>query len=99
MDTGKRAKIFCTIYTLGFVGVGTLKLNGFISHHVLRRKTMSRLSRPNLKGRESIFAGGTEQYRGDIQAICPPNLEECVAAMEDCCEEVIYVATWFHYTD
>ncbi|KAF9006752.1 hypothetical protein BDQ17DRAFT_1352330 [Cyathus striatus] len=48
---------------------------------------MSRLSRANLKARESIFAGGPELYRGDIQAICPPNLEECVAAMEDCCEE------------
>ncbi|KAG6916477.1 hypothetical protein DXG01_006671 [Tephrocybe rancida] len=48
---------------------------------------MSRLSRANLKGRESVFAGGPELYRGDIQAICPPNLEECVMAMEDCCEE------------
>jgi hypothetical protein len=49
---------------------------------------MSRLSRANLKARESVFAGGPEQYRGDIQAICPPNLEECVYAVEDCCEEV-----------
>ncbi|KAG6854466.1 hypothetical protein C0991_006545 [Blastosporella zonata] len=48
---------------------------------------MSRLSRANLKARESVFAGGSELYRGDIQAICPPNLEECVMAMEDCCEE------------
>ncbi|KAF5388373.1 hypothetical protein D9615_000747 [Tricholomella constricta] len=48
---------------------------------------MSRLSRVNLKGRESVFTGGPELYRGDIQAICPPNLEECVMAMEDCCEE------------
>ncbi|KAF9462030.1 Spc19-domain-containing protein [Collybia nuda] len=48
---------------------------------------MSRLSRANLKARESIFAGGPEIYRGDIQAICPPNLAECVMAMEDCCEE------------
>ncbi|KAG5338313.1 hypothetical protein C0989_007588 [Termitomyces sp. Mn162] len=48
---------------------------------------MSRLSRANLKSRESVFAGGPELYRGDIQAICPPNLEECVMAMEDCCEE------------
>ncbi|KAF8076785.1 Spc19-domain-containing protein [Lyophyllum atratum] len=48
---------------------------------------MSRLSRANLKARESVFAGGPEMYRGDIQAICPPNLEECVMAMEDCCEE------------
>ncbi|RDB20018.1 DASH complex subunit SPC19 [Hypsizygus marmoreus] len=48
---------------------------------------MSRLSRANLKARESVFAGGPELYRGDIQAICPPNLEECVMAMEDCCEE------------
>lgn len=49
---------------------------------------MSRLSRANLKARDSVFAGGPELYRGDIQAICPPNLEECVMAMEDCCEEV-----------
>jgi len=51
---------------------------------------MSRLSRANLKARESVFAGGPELYRGDIQAICPPNLEECVMAMEDCCEEVAF---------
>ena len=49
---------------------------------------MSRLSRAHLKGRESVFAGGPEQYRGDTQASCPPDLEECVMAMEDCCEEV-----------
>ena len=50
--------------------------------------SMSRLSRANLKARDSVFAGGPELYRGDIQVICPPNLEECVRAMEDCCEEV-----------
>ena len=49
---------------------------------------MSRLSRPNFKGRESIFHGGPEQYYGDSDARCPPDLEECVMAMEDCCEEV-----------
>ncbi|KAF8958527.1 Spc19-domain-containing protein [Flammula alnicola] len=48
---------------------------------------MSRLSRANLKARESIFASGPEQYIGDIQARCPPDLEECVMSMEDCCEE------------
>ncbi|PPQ94802.1 hypothetical protein CVT25_007439 [Psilocybe cyanescens] len=48
---------------------------------------MSRLSRANLKARESIFASRPEQYIGDIQARCPPDLEECVMAMEDCCEE------------
>ncbi|KAK0491506.1 Spc19-domain-containing protein [Armillaria novae-zelandiae] len=48
---------------------------------------MSRLSRANLKARESVFASGPEIYRGEIQAICPPNLAECVATMEDCCEE------------
>ncbi|KAF8165771.1 hypothetical protein B0H34DRAFT_671538 [Crassisporium funariophilum] len=48
---------------------------------------MSRLSRANLKARESIFASGPEQYIGDTQARCPPDLEECVMAMEDCCEE------------
>ncbi|KIJ69815.1 hypothetical protein HYDPIDRAFT_171793 [Hydnomerulius pinastri MD-312] len=47
---------------------------------------MSRLStlpRP----RESVFAGGPDLYRGDANAVCPPNLRECVLAMEDCCEE------------
>ncbi|KAK0461636.1 Spc19-domain-containing protein [Desarmillaria tabescens] len=48
---------------------------------------MSRLSRANLKARESVFASGPEIYKGEIQAVCPPNLAECVAAMEDCCEE------------
>ncbi|KAG7447649.1 uncharacterized protein BT62DRAFT_891460 [Guyanagaster necrorhizus] len=48
---------------------------------------MSRLSRANLKARESVFASGPEIYKGEIQAICPPNLAECVATMEDCCEE------------
>jgi hypothetical protein len=38
-----------------------------------------------------VFAGGPELYRGDIQATCPPNLEECVMAMEDCCEEVMFI--------
>jgi DASH complex subunit SPC19 len=49
--------------------------------------TMSRLStlpRP----RESVFASGIDSYRGDSNAVCPPNLRECVLAMEDCCEEV-----------
>jgi len=48
---------------------------------------MSRLSRANVKARESIFTSGPEQYIGDAQARCPPDLEECVLAMEDCCEE------------
>ncbi|KJA29603.1 hypothetical protein HYPSUDRAFT_31538 [Hypholoma sublateritium FD-334 SS-4] len=48
---------------------------------------MSRLSRANLKARESIFSGGPDQYLGDTQARCPPDLAECVMAMEDCCEE------------
>ncbi|KAG6812944.1 hypothetical protein H0H92_015264 [Tricholoma furcatifolium] len=55
---------------------------------------MSRLSRAHLKARESVFAGGPELYRGDIQAICPPNLEECVMAMEDCCEEARFNLTY-----
>lgn len=38
--------------------------------------------------RESVFASGIDSYRGDINAVCPPNLRECVLAMEDCCEEV-----------
>ncbi|KAJ7575088.1 Spc19-domain-containing protein [Mycena floridula] len=48
---------------------------------------MSRISRAHIKARESIFAGGPELYRGDIQAACPPNLAQCVAILEDCCEE------------
>ncbi|KAG1891197.1 Spc19-domain-containing protein [Suillus subluteus] len=47
---------------------------------------MSRLSmlpRP----RESVFTGGLDPYRGDVNVVCPPNLRECVLAMEDCCEE------------
>ncbi|KIM76427.1 hypothetical protein PILCRDRAFT_826434 [Piloderma croceum F 1598] len=47
---------------------------------------MSRLSTLP-RGRDSVFAGGSEQYRGDTNAVCPPNLRECVLAMEDCCEE------------
>jgi DASH complex subunit SPC19 len=49
---------------------------------------MSRLSRANVKARESIFASGPELYRGDIQATCPPALYDCVTALEDCTEEV-----------
>ncbi|THU77916.1 hypothetical protein K435DRAFT_973740 [Dendrothele bispora CBS 962.96] len=47
---------------------------------------MSRLSRANLKARDSIFVRGPELHRGDIQ-VCPPDLEECVRGLEDCCEE------------
>ncbi|KAF9039675.1 hypothetical protein BDZ89DRAFT_1060820 [Hymenopellis radicata] len=43
---------------------------------------MSRLSRANLKARDSVFNSGH-----DFKAICPPNLIDCVMAMEDCCEE------------
>ncbi|KAJ6602156.1 hypothetical protein B0H10DRAFT_2230268 [Mycena sp. CBHHK59/15] len=57
---------------------------------------MSRLSRANLKGRESLFAGGPDLYRGDIQAICPPSLEECVLLMEDCCEEAYEAQMLLH---
>ncbi|KAI6040444.1 Spc19-domain-containing protein [Pisolithus marmoratus] len=42
----------------------------------------STLSRP----RESIFTGGLD-IRNDANAVCPPNVRECVFAMEDCCEE------------
>ncbi|KIL70424.1 hypothetical protein M378DRAFT_189929 [Amanita muscaria Koide BX008] len=48
---------------------------------------MSRLSRANLKARESVFGAGSEIYRGEIQATCPASLSECVMALEDCCEE------------
>ncbi|KII94616.1 hypothetical protein PLICRDRAFT_97607 [Plicaturopsis crispa FD-325 SS-3] len=52
---------------------------------------MSRMSvrqsiRPS-KHRESVFTGSSELYRGEALATCPPNLLECVYAMEDCCEE------------
>ncbi|KAJ7928499.1 Spc19-domain-containing protein [Mycena leptocephala] len=57
---------------------------------------MSRLSRANLKGRESVFAGGPGLYRGDIQATCPPSLEECVLTMEDCCEEAYEAQMLLH---
>ena len=46
-----------------------------------------RLSRANLKARESVFGAGSEAYRGEIQATCPASLSECVMALEDCCEE------------
>lgn len=46
---------------------------------------MSRLSR--VAARESVFGAGPELYRGEIQAICPPNLTECVVALESCCKE------------
>ncbi|KAF8547497.1 hypothetical protein OG21DRAFT_1424710 [Imleria badia] len=44
---------------------------------------LSALPRP----RESVFAGSHDLYRGDANVVCPPNLRECVLAMEDCCEE------------
>ncbi|KAI9459525.1 Spc19-domain-containing protein [Boletus coccyginus] len=44
---------------------------------------LSALPRP----RDSVFAGSHEFHRGDANAVCPPNLRECVLAMEDCCEE------------
>ncbi|KAJ7076876.1 Spc19-domain-containing protein [Mycena belliarum] len=57
---------------------------------------MSRLSRANLRGRESVFAGGPDLYRGEIQAICPPGLEECVAMMDNCCEQAYAAQTLLH---
>lgn len=57
---------------------------------VLTVSKMSRLSRATIKARESVFASGPEHYIGDIQARCPPDLDECVLAMEDCCEEVLH---------
>ena len=60
----------------------------FTGPYVSRKPVMSRLSRANVKARESIFTSGPEQYIGETQARCPPDLEECVLAMEDCCEEV-----------
>jgi DASH complex subunit SPC19 len=40
------------------------------------------------RSRESVFASGIDTHRSDANAVCPPNLRECVLAMEDCCEEV-----------
>lgn len=60
---------------------------------------MSRLSRANVKARESIFASGPEQYIGDTLARCPPDLEECVLAMEDCCEEVLLLLLIVSFTN
>ena len=54
--------------------------------------TMSRLSRANLKARDSIFTSGPSIYRTDAMTLCPPDLEECVAAIEDCCEEVLIIS-------
>ncbi|PFH50152.1 hypothetical protein AMATHDRAFT_145840 [Amanita thiersii Skay4041] len=48
---------------------------------------MSRVSRANFKSRESVFGADPELYRGEIQATCSPYLAECVATLEDCCEE------------
>ncbi|KAJ8594018.1 hypothetical protein M405DRAFT_858451 [Rhizopogon salebrosus TDB-379] len=47
---------------------------------------MSRLSMLP-RSRESVFASGIDVHRSDANAVCPPNLRECVLAMEDCCEE------------
>jgi len=49
---------------------------------------MSRLSRAKLEARDSIFSRGPEHYIGDARARCPPDIVECVMAMEDCCEEL-----------
>ncbi|KAF9058945.1 hypothetical protein BDP27DRAFT_1239757 [Rhodocollybia butyracea] len=53
---------------------------------------MSRLSRATLSSRgprDSVFTRGTvDVYRREIHSYkCPVNLEECVASLEDCCEE------------
>lgn len=65
----------------------------YIIRSVRSRFKMSRLSRVNVKARESVFAIGPEHYIGDTQARCPPDLQECVTAMEDCCEEVWHFMT------
>ncbi|OJT07118.1 hypothetical protein TRAPUB_2052 [Trametes pubescens] len=50
---------------------------------------VSRLSvHPRLGPRDSIFPGNPDLYRTvDTNATCSPHLQECVLAMEDCCEE------------
>ncbi|TFK53099.1 hypothetical protein OE88DRAFT_1656954 [Heliocybe sulcata] len=47
---------------------------------------MSRFSM-RARPRDSVFAGGPDTYRGDRDAICSPNLFDCVSAMESCCEQ------------
>ena len=53
---------------------------------------MSRLSvHPRLGPRDSIFPGNPDLYRTvDNNATCSPYLRECVMAMEDCCDEVLW---------
>ncbi|OSD04547.1 hypothetical protein PYCCODRAFT_107646 [Trametes coccinea BRFM310] len=54
-----------------------------------RSQRVSRLSvHPRLGPRDSIFPGNPELYRTvDTNATCSRYLQECVMAMEDCCEE------------
>ncbi|KAJ3993694.1 Spc19-domain-containing protein [Lentinula boryana] len=58
---------------------------------------MSRLSRATLSSRgprDSVFTRGPTDYRADAQSYkCPVDLEECVASLEDCCEEAHEIGT------
>ncbi|KAI0776157.1 Spc19-domain-containing protein [Trametes elegans] len=51
---------------------------------------VSRLSlHPRLGPRDSVFPGNPDLFRTvDTNATCSPYLQECVMAMEDCCDEV-----------
>ncbi|KAI5828472.1 Spc19-domain-containing protein [Schizophyllum commune] len=49
---------------------------------------MSRLSRANLRARDSIFAGSQDHHRVDVVQRCPASITECVANLEDSCEEL-----------
>lgn len=49
---------------------------------------MSRLSRANIRARDSIFAGSQDNHRVDVVSRCPPSITECIANLEDSCEEV-----------
>ncbi|KAI9000733.1 Spc19-domain-containing protein [Trametes punicea] len=50
---------------------------------------VSRLSvHPRLGPRDSVFPGNPDLYRTvDSNTTCSPYLQECVMAMEDCCDE------------
>jgi DASH complex subunit SPC19 len=47
-----------------------------------------RQSQPHFKARESVFTTTLDRRETQLQEVCPPSLEECVAALEDCCEEL-----------
>ncbi len=69
--------------------LNALQLNATVNE-MEKSHRVSRLSvHPRLGPRDSIFPGNPDLYRTvDTNATCSPYLQECVLAMEDCCEEV-----------